>query len=73
MVMLSGKQILALREFLQLSRTELAAKLGVSEGAVCRWELGRTHPRWEAMETLNIMIGEAETKGFKLPKEKQPA
>lgn len=66
MSMFTGKQILAIREALGMSRTQFGAALGVSEGAVCRWELDGRHPRFDTMVKINELANQAKKKGFVL-------
>lgn len=42
---MTPEQIVALRERLDLSQAALGAKVGVSQGAVWRWEAGKRKPR----------------------------
>jgi DNA-binding transcriptional regulator YiaG len=58
MNMFTGKKIRELRERLGLSRTQLAARLGVTEGAVWKWEADQQHPRWTSLVKLNEMEAE---------------
>lgn len=60
-IMFTPEQIEALRLALRLTRTELAAKIGVSESAVCRWVKGERHPSYKRMRRLNEL---AEEGGF---------
>lgn len=55
MLMLTPQDIARLRKELGLSPTQFAAKLGVSENTVRRWEIGDRHPRYNMMVTLNEM------------------
>jgi DNA-binding transcriptional regulator YiaG len=66
MLMLTGAQIKELREAIGMNTTQLAARLGVTENAVRRWELGDRHPRWDTMVELNKMREKAQREG-KLP------
>lgn len=51
--MLDHEQIKALRIKIGLSPTEFAALVKASASAVCLWESGKRHPRWETMRMLN--------------------
>lgn len=53
MVMLTAQDILRIRMAMCLSPTEFAAQLKVSASAVCLWESGKRHPRWETLRELN--------------------
>jgi transcriptional regulator with XRE-family HTH domain len=56
MVMLEPNQIVELLNVLRAkkgwSRTKVAAELGVTEGAVRKWESGGSHPRWDTAKKL---------------------
>lgn len=56
--MLTGKEITELRKRLGLTPTELAAKLGVTDNAVWKWEHDVNHPKWDTMVKLNQMAEE---------------
>jgi DNA-binding transcriptional regulator YiaG len=66
MSMFTGKQIAAIREALGMSRTQFAALLDVSEGAVWRWECDDRHPRFDTMRKINELAKQAAKKGFVL-------
>ncbi len=53
MLMLTSQDIRKIREEMGWSATALAAKLGVTENAVRRWECGNRHPRYDTMVQLN--------------------
>lgn len=53
MVMYNADEIRKIRLALNLNPTGFAALLGVSESAVCLWEGGKRHPRWETLMKLN--------------------
>ncbi len=59
MLMLTPENIRDIRKKLGLSPTQFAAKIGVSENTVRRWEIGDRHPRWNTMALIN---GLAESK-----------
>lgn len=48
-------EIKALREALQMTQVELAAKVGVTERTVRRWEGGTTPPSGAARKTLAML------------------
>lgn len=49
-------EIVSLRQALNLSQVELAARLGVSPASVHRWETGKTEPTPLAMRQLNKLV-----------------
>ena len=51
----TGKEITKLREALGMSPTEFAAKLGVSQSAVTRWEMGNRVPRVQTLIKMNAL------------------
>lgn len=40
-----------------LSQAELAEKLGVTQGTISNWEIGRTHPPDDQRDRLNTILG----------------
>lgn len=50
------RRLVAERTRLGLTQGELAARIGVSQGAVSRWEKGRHRPSSEALNKLAIMV-----------------
>lgn len=50
--MLTPEQITDLRKALNLKKTELAVKVGVSENTVMQWETGRRQPSGSALILL---------------------
>ncbi len=52
-----GNYLCALRTESGLSQKELAAKLGVSDKAVSKWENGRSKPRNDALLTIATLFG----------------
>ena len=53
MFMMTADKIVELRKALGLSRTELGAKVGVSESCIFRWENGERHPQYQHAVKLN--------------------
>ena len=47
-----GNKILELRTKLNLSQTELAEKIGVTNKAVSKWETGKSKPTTNAIQKL---------------------
>ncbi len=60
MVMLTGTDLLAIREKLGLTRKEFADRVGVTVAGLCRWEKDERFPRREHMVELNKLADEAE-------------
>lgn len=60
MDMLTPQQIRRIREALRLSYTELAVKVGVTENAARRWEIGDRRPRGGSLTMLYQLAEEAE-------------
>lgn len=56
--MIKLKDLKKLRERAGLSRTELAAKVGVSERTIRRWEDRKNIPHPERMKKLNRILGQ---------------
>ena len=52
-----GKRIKSAREAKNFSQTQLAAMVGVTQGAVGHWEVGRSTPRDEMRMRLSIVLG----------------
>ena len=50
-----ARELAATRERMGLTQGELAARLGVSQGAVSRWEKGRHRPATEALMRLGML------------------
>lgn len=50
-----ARALAATRERMGLTQGELAARLGVSQGAVSRWEKGRHRPATEALMRLGML------------------
>jgi len=48
----TGAEIKTKRKAAGLSQTALAEKVGVTQGAVSSWKIGRAEPRRELMEAL---------------------
>lgn len=46
-----------IRRILDVSQRGLAARIGVSQSVVARWETGRTSPRMSALERLYALAG----------------
>jgi len=46
----------AIREGANFSASEVARELGVTPGAVCRWELGSRSPRSEVAERWALLL-----------------
>jgi len=65
MHMLTAEEIRKLRKRLQLTRTEFAAKIGVTEGAVWKWEADQQHPRWKSLVKLAELLEEIEETGVR--------
>ena len=64
LMMLTGKQIASMRKILGLSRTQFAARVGVSDSTICNWELDKTHPWYKHLEALQPLIEEAGKRGW---------
>ena len=58
-----SSDVRALRDRLQISQEELAAKLGVSFATVNRWEVGRSKPQRTQREALERLIAESADSG----------
>lgn len=58
-----SSDVRALRDRLQISQEELAAKLGVSFATVNRWEVGRSKPQRTQREALDRLIAESADSG----------
>ena len=56
--MIKLKGLKKLRERAGLNRTELAAKMGVRERTIRRWEDGENIPHPERMKKLNRILGQ---------------
>lgn len=56
--MIKLKNLKKLRERAGLNHTELAAKVGVSERTIRRWEDGKNIPHPERMKKLNRILGQ---------------
>ena len=56
--MIKLKDLKKLRESAGLNRTELAAKIGVRERTIRRWEEGDNIPHPERMKKLNRILGQ---------------
>lgn len=56
--MIKLKDLKKLRKRAGLNRTELAAKIGVRERTICRWEEGDNIPHPERMKKLNRILGQ---------------
>jgi len=56
--MIKLKDLKKLRERAGLNRTELAAKIGVRERTIRRWEEGDNIPHPERMKKLNRILGQ---------------
>ena len=52
-----GEKISRLRMGLGLSQSQLAAKLGVSNKAVSKWETGQAKPRLDTLRQLSVLFG----------------
>jgi transcriptional regulator with XRE-family HTH domain len=50
------RRLMAERARLGLTQGELAARIGVSQGAVSRWEKGRHRPSFETLSKLAVMV-----------------
>lgn len=61
MAQISSSEIRRWRLDANLSQTELAEKLGVSQGLVSAWETGRTQPAEEEVAKLQELFGGAST------------
>ncbi|HWR15374.1 MAG TPA: helix-turn-helix transcriptional regulator [Terriglobales bacterium] len=59
-----SKAVYELRQKLNLSQTELGAKLGVSAMAISRWETGRNDPPADAMAKMAKLSGDPKTFWF---------
>jgi DNA-binding transcriptional regulator YiaG len=59
MDMLTASQIAAIRRALNMSPTEFAFRLGVSASAVCYWEKGLRHPKFDTMKKINNLARKA--------------
>ena len=52
-----GEAIRVARKKNALRQTELAEKLGVSQGTICNWELGKGEPDFPAKQKLKSILG----------------
>lgn len=52
-----GRRIQARRERAGWSQRDLGARVGVSQAAIGKWELGEAVPRWDIMRTLAEALG----------------
>lgn len=59
MFMVTPAHIKKIRESLGLNPTELAARLGVCENSVRRWEIGLNRPRGSSLKLLQQLAHEA--------------
>lgn len=50
------KEIIALRERMNITQTELAVKLGITRAAVAKYERGANQPGPEVIEKLNHLV-----------------
>lgn len=52
-----GKRIDLLRNFMGITQLELSKKLGVSQAAVCAWEIGKSIPRPGRINEITSALG----------------
>ena len=65
--------ILSLREAMQLTQSEFAARLGVSKMTVSRWECGRMRPSVEMREAISKLQERARLEGVRIDGKKRTA
>lgn len=51
------KTILMARKAAGLTQEQLAARLGVTQGAIAQWENGITHPSYRVLKPLSEALG----------------
>jgi transcriptional regulator with XRE-family HTH domain len=59
-----GKRIAEKREAADKTQMQLADEVGVNQGTVCDWELGRFRPRTEKWNVLADALGTSITELF---------
>jgi transcriptional regulator with XRE-family HTH domain len=57
---LTPQRVRAVRIAARLSQSELAAALGVTEAAICRWEQGERIPRGEIADRYAALLAQLE-------------
>ncbi|CAN1525823.1 Cro/C1-type helix-turn-helix domain [Spirosomataceae bacterium] len=51
-----GKKIINYRKKRDITQTQLAIEMGVSQGTVANWEFGKFKPKGEAYEKLKFLL-----------------
>ena len=57
---MNGLQVKEIRDRLNISREELARRLGISFFTILRWEKGKTKPSPMAQKLLERLVGDSE-------------